>query len=175
MSWIQTNSGVRFDLLVPSASMVHIGDIAHALSNLCRFNGHVREFYSVAQHSVHVSELVPKQIALAGLLHDASEAYLGDVTTPLKAMLPDYRMIEKNVMRAISRHFALVELMPAAVHYADKVALLTERRDLLTPCEHGWGYPEGIDPDPRTIHPMCPEEAKEAFMDRYYALTEDQP
>lgn len=94
---ILTYTGLHFPLLKPEYFHFNILDIAHALSQLCRFTGHTSSFYSVAQHSVMVASLVPADQALAALMHDAAEAYLGDVSSPLKALLPDYKLIETNV------------------------------------------------------------------------------
>src|SRR5690606_1860687 len=89
MTWILTHSGYKFDLLNPTAAMVHPADIVHALSMICRFNGHCRRHYSVAQHSLTVVAILaledrPDDEKLAGLLHDAPEAYISDLTRPLK-------------------------------------------------------------------------------------------
>jgi hypothetical protein len=100
-SSITTLSGKFFDILKPEEYEYDIEEIATALSNLCRYTGHVNTFYSVAEHSVLVSRIVPERLALAGLLHDASEAYLGDVSSPLKKLLPEYKRIEDRVQRAI--------------------------------------------------------------------------
>ena len=89
MSWITTQSGKHFDFNNLSAADICIEDISCALSNLCRFTGHVQDFYSVAQHSVHVSYLVPPEFALEALLHDAAEAYCNDISAPRKRLLPD--------------------------------------------------------------------------------------
>lgn len=83
-SWIQTFSGRQFFPLEPRVEDVCIEDIAHGLSNLCRYAGHCECFYSVAQHCLLVSRVVPREHALRGLLHDASEAYLIDVPRPIK-------------------------------------------------------------------------------------------
>lgn len=172
MSWIQTYTGVKFDLLAPTPDMIRIEDIAHALANLCRFNGHVRLFYSVAQHSVHVSKLVPPQFARIALLHDATEAYVGDVVRPLKALLPDYKHIESGVWRAIAAHFNLPAEIPFAVKHADNIALLTERRDLLGTSPDEWGEGlEAVPPDRHPVIPRFPSAAYHLFMARYESLS----
>jgi len=103
MTWITTNSGKRFDFTQPFDNTFDIHDIAHALAHINRFTGHTDQPYSVAQHSVYVSNIVPPRYALAGLMHDAAEAYLGDVSAPLKALLPEYKRIEHEVEMALCR------------------------------------------------------------------------
>jgi hypothetical protein len=117
--------------------MVRIEDIAWALSNLCRYTGHCSPFYSVAQHSIMVASLVPSELALAALLHDAAEAYLGDWSSPLKALLrknavaaAHIREVEEGIDSAISRRFGVV-LHDPRVKWADRVAYATEKRDLM--------------------------------------------
>ena len=97
-TWIQTHSGIAFDLLKPTPDMIVIDDIAHALSNLCRFTGHSK-FYSVAQHSRLASFMVSEQFALQALMHDASEAYLTDISAPLKALpcMAEYKKLEAKL------------------------------------------------------------------------------
>src|SRR5208282_6622849 len=98
-AWIRTFSGGRFYVLEPRVEDVRIEDIAHALSMQCRFTGHVREFYSVAEHSVWVSRYSHREDALWGLLHDASESYIGDMSTPLKLQpeMSRFRTTEKRI------------------------------------------------------------------------------
>ena len=104
MNWILTSTGKRFDLFEPDADMIDPRDISHALAHLCRFNGHTREFYSVAQHSCIVAELVPEEHRLAALLHCAPKAYLGYMTRPLNQWMPDYRGFEDVIwMRVCER------------------------------------------------------------------------
>lgn len=163
-------SGHYFSLTRPSTSNFTIEDIAHALANLCRFTGHCREFYSVAQHSVIVSEIVPPHLALAGLLHDAAEAFIGDVARPLKRMLPDYRKIEERIETVVWERFGLPPHRTPEIHHADQVALATERRDLLSEREREWPLLGSIEPRSEIIIPLSPSEARIEFLRRYEAL-----
>ena len=106
MSCIKTYTGIMFDPLKPAPERMDIVDIAHALSMLCRANGHFRTFYSVGQHCVNCAREaeargLSKHVQLACLLHDASEAYLSDVTRPVKQELPKYLQIEAPLQEAI--------------------------------------------------------------------------
>jgi hypothetical protein len=170
-----TSQGRYFDLLQPESHNFPVREIAHALSNLCRFTGHTRRFYSVAQHSVLVSYMVPKKHALQALFHDASEAYLGDVSSPLKALIPDYRMIERRVEHAIAECYGFQNPPPACIKRADLQALHIERRMLLPqgPREMLKVWPgatryRGELPD---LPPVPPFGAKYRFLQRYQELT----
>lgn len=170
--WIQTYRGRRFPLLESSPSDLDIEDIAHALAHLCRFGGHVREFYSVAQHSVLVSRMVPPADALWGLLHDAAEAYLGDVVSPLKrwSRMNWYRAAETTLLDQIACRWGLEREMPTSVHDADRRACMTEARDLLGPGWESWpGMPapwDGV-----IIRPEPPTLARGRFRERFDELT----
>lgn len=129
-SSITTVSGRFFDLLRPEEYEFDIEEIGYALSNLCRYTGHVNGFYSVAEHSVLVSRLVPEKLALTGLLHDASEAFMGDVSSPLKKLLPEYKRIEDRVQNAIAAHFGLEYPFPHEIHEADKRMYWQERQEI---------------------------------------------
>jgi 5'-deoxynucleotidase YfbR-like HD superfamily hydrolase len=169
---VQTHSGIMFNLLAPERSTINIEDIAHALSNLCRFNGHSTQFYSVAQHSVLVSRLVPPYLALPALMHDSAEAYLGDCVSPLKQLLPEYKQIENNIMQAIFNCIGLPYPLHSEIKRADIRALATEQRDLMNACEDGWHWQvtQGISPSDVQIFPESPEEAKDNFLKRYFEL-----
>lgn len=164
MTWILTHSGQRFDLANPDPASVLAQDIAASLSRLCRFNGHCSRFYSVAQHSLYVASIVPPQLQLVALLHDATEAYVGDMVRPLKRMIPEYQRIERAVWRAICTRFGIPEHMPAAVIYADLILLATERRDLLPKHADNWPCLEGIKPLPEPIPTMSAEAAQQEYL-----------
>ncbi len=144
--WVQLHSGRVFHPLDPQPEEIDPGDIAHALANLCRFNGHCQRFYSVAEHSVHVSHALPHGLALWGLLHDAAEAYLGDFTKPLKQALPGLEEVEERVLEAVARRFGLVWPCPPEVKQADQAVLAAEAQQVMAVPPQGWDLPE---PAPR--------------------------
>lgn len=170
--WIQTFTGRQFWPLDPRADEVCIEDIAHALSNQCRFAGHTRIFYSVAEHSVRVSDVLPRDLALAGLLHDASEAYLVDLPRPVKRQpeMAAYTNAEHNIMAQIAVHFGIsrqFDLDPQIKH-VDQVLLATEARDLMCRPPIAWAaMPEAlIEP----INPWSPLVAEERFLAAFQRL-----
>lgn len=168
--WILTSTGVRFDLFAPTPDMVRIEDIAHALALTNRFGGHTLFPYSVAQHSVLVSRHVPPEDALVGLLHDATEAYVGDMVRPLKRRMPDYVTVELQLWEVIRERFGLGPIT-AAVKVADERALQTERRDVMPTSPHVWADDERRAlPFEERIAPWSYEEARFNFLRRFDAL-----
>lgn len=158
---ILTVGGSYFDFLDPQLCEIRIEDIAHALSHICRFTGHTR----------HLSSAVPDEHALAGLLHDAAEAFIGDVAKPLKSLLPDYKVIESRVERAVLGRFGLPDVLPREVKHADLVLLATEKRDLMPAHLDQWACLDAVEPLALTIVPLSPAQARAEFLDRYRFLT----
>ena len=168
--WIQTYTGRAIWPLEPDPAHVCIEDIAHALSMKCRYTGHVREFYSVAEHSVYVSHIVPPEDALWGLLHDAPEAYLPDIARPIKSAIVGFKVVENMMMAAIATRFGLPGDMPESIKHADLVMLATESRDLMSAPPYRWLTTEGITPLEQTIKPLLPIAAKASFLSRFKQL-----
>lgn len=169
MSWIQTYTGKAFFPLEDHPGVIDIRDIAHALSMQCRFNGHCRAFYSVAQHSVHVSQVVPPEFALWGLLHDAAEAYLSDMPRPVKQQMPAFSELENKLLETILNQHGLEmhpDGMPPEVRLADERLLMTEARDLMEKPPMDWQIP--AQPlDDLQIKPLQPADAEALFLRRY--------
>lgn len=134
MSQILTSTGKRFDLFEPDADLIDQRDIAHSLAHLCRFNGHTREFYSVAQHCCMVR--------------------------PLKQWMHAYQDVEDCIWDRICTRFGLDRELPASVRQADLIALATERRDLMPADPAIWDCLIGIEPMAETIRPWSATEAR---------------
>ena len=166
---ILLRSGVYLDLLEPEKCSFTIDDIAQGLAHVCRFAGQCEVFYSVAEHSVHVSHLVPPEHAYAGLMHDAAEAFIGDVTKPLKTLLPEYKAIEQRIETAIFERFD-VPVPGAAVKHADMVMLGAEQRQLMHNGDDWYGTAGDGNP-PVVIRALAPISAKDVFLRRFLDLT----
>lgn len=170
-NWMISYKGNRLFPLDLRPEDIDIEEIAHSLSNVCRFGGHCKEFYSVAQHSVIVCDLLPDQYKLCGLLHDATEAYCGDMVRPLKKSLPDFERIEANIWTQIALKFNLPVYLPRDVQIEDARVLLMEKRDLLSHSEHKWDFPQCAFPDlvvpDVKIFPIDPRSAKQLFLLRF--------
>lgn len=169
-AWLQTYTGRQFWPLRPRGEDIDLLDIAHALSNQCRFAGHTRSFYSVAEHSVYVSRIVPPEWAAVGLLHDASEAYLMDVPRPIKGHLGGYREMEEALMWTVCARFNLTgnPAAWAAVKYADNAMLAAERDQVMGIAPALWGaLPPAAD---IAIAMLPPAEARALFLARAHEL-----
>lgn len=129
--YMTTFTGLQFKHGEPRTRDICVEDIAHHLSLICHWGGAARTFFSVAQHSVIVSQVCPPELARWGLMHDAAEAYCGDMIRPLKVRLPEYKLVETNVMGAIAEKFGLGWPEPSALKYWDNRVLAVEARDFM--------------------------------------------
>lgn len=173
---IQTVSGRWINPLAPDVAQIDIGDIAQALANTCRFGGHSRRFYSVAQHSTIVSDVCAERGAspaetLVALLHDAAEAYLVDLPHPIKHrsdLGPPFQRAEKGMEAAIAVRFELGP-PPADMKSIDRSLLATERRTFTSTLDT-WPELEGFEPLPIEIDPWDPPRALREFLERFERL-----
>jgi len=178
-SWIRTFSGQNFDPLNPRISKIDLMDIAHSLSNICRFNGHTSEFYCVAEHSVLVSEHLEskgfnEEYQFSGLMHDVSEAYICDIARPVKINIQGYAEYEDRIMARISTKFKLqVNYDDPAIKESDRILCSTEARDLMGDPQD-WDFRKGIPLWDRKIVPCTPVEAKEMFLNRFNKLNKSR-
>ena len=156
---IRTYTGKVFDITVLDPDSICIEDIAHALSHVNRFAGHLEKPYSVAQHSFHVANNVSKEFKLAALLHDASEAYIGDMPSPFKKLMPDYKKIEDQIMTAISLKFGFQYPLPKEVKTVDGEFLWVE-----------W---DAFVLKKIKMELYSPECAKATFLEMFYNLTQN--
>ncbi len=159
MNWIMTYTKKKFYPLAPKREDIDIEDIAHSLSMLCRFNGHCPKFYSVAEHSILVSSLLPDEYKLWGLLHDAGEAYLSDIPRPIKNSLKGFENYEDKILKEVIEKHALIFPMPKEVKKADDDMLEIELNHFF------YNKPSEI------IKSLTPEMTKKIFLKQYERLT----
>lgn len=174
---IWTGSGY-LDLISPCAAQIRLGDIAAGLSRIARFGGHTAAPWTVADHSLYCADLaeargLPAPLVLAALMHDAPEAYCGDVVRPLKALLPRYRAIEAGIWRAIAARFALPRALPPEIKEIDALALATEKRDLC-PGAGDWPGLPAPDAAPLPREFSSARAGARAFLGRARALLRDR-
>ena len=176
---IQTFTGALFDPLAPDPAAIEVEDIAHALAHHCRFGGHSRVYYSVAQHSCLVADAVEAsgagtEATLWALLHDATEAYLVDLPHPLKhrsSLGVPFRAAEAVLQVAVCERFGLATDPPPIVKRVDRAALAAERAVLMRSApDAAWPELDGIEPLAAEIEPWAPERAKAEFVERYRRL-----
>lgn len=172
---IRLLSGVMFDYNDPSSCEVTVRDIAGALSKICRFAGHIHQFYSVAQHSVNVSLIVPPEHAFSGLMHDTAEAFTNDLPTPLKHTFPVFKELEHRIEAAMSARFGFVFPLSPQIKVADLQMLDLEKVYLKGDLSN-WDCLDGIDTDAVEhlvdLSPWTPGMAEAAFLERYWELNQ---
>jgi 5'-deoxynucleotidase YfbR-like HD superfamily hydrolase len=176
--YIETVKGEKFFIDKP---VFDIETIAHALGNQCRYTGHVRKFYSVAEHSVLVADIMhvlKLGNPFEGLMHDAAEAYLSDIAAPWKVLLPDYKVLEAKIEKPLRKFYGVPELMGDGVKRADWLALFIEAQDLMVTGAKDWTSPEGVKEQAIEIahlfpiHAYSPGMARKVFLRRYAELTQ---
>lgn len=169
-NWMQTLTGRRFYPADPRPEEIFIDDIAGALARLCRYGGHCRRFYSVAEHSIHVAAWAPKPLQLTALLHDASEGYLVDVPRPLKPLLKGYVELEARLMVAIAERFAICWPLPPEIKRLDNAILSDERAQNMVEMDvspEQWG--NAVPALGVTLQFWEPAVAERKFLDAFHA------
>lgn len=180
--WIETVSGKKFHLLTPRQEEIDIEDIAHALSMICRYTGHLKVHYSVAEHCVRVAEITPTGLKFAALLHDAAEAYVGDVNHPLKALMRKmnkganhqfdiYSVLEERILRAIFQKFSVPWEQEAMVEKYDALMGSAEAFTFMSNID-GWTFPHGVRFDYEIV-PMPAELARREFLGAFERYARD--
>ncbi len=175
-TWMSTFLGKKFFPLDPRTSEIDIRDIAHGLAMTCRYGGHSTRFYSVAEHSVLVSQFVPPQYALHGLLHDASEAYIGDMVRPLKhqPQMIEFRNAETAIEHKVAKRFNLKWSKKAteAVKEIDNRILVDEVKLIMRrPKLYMASWIGNLEPLGARILGLSPDVAERVFLDRFKELT----
>jgi len=165
---ILTRSGIYFDYVKPTAHMIKIEDIAKALSNTCRFGGHSR-FYSVAEHSVHCAQLavdmeLNNESVLYALMHDAQEAYIGDMPKPLKMIMPEFQALEERIERVVYAALGVVTTDSRTIKRIDMMMLKAEKLYLFSDDKQVWPCIASIPEVMIDIKCWTPERAETEFM-----------
>jgi len=135
--WISLLSGATFNYNKPEESDVTLQDLAYALSNVCRFSGHLPRFYSVAQHLVNTSYIVSPENAYSALMHDTAEAFTNDLPTPLKWAFPIFKELEVKIESAMAKRFGFEYPYPPEVKEADTIMLMLEKYHVKQ-CDQHW-------------------------------------
>ena len=184
-SWMQLHSARKAFPLSPDADVIHINDIAHSLSNICRFNGHCNFHYSVAQHSLYVAAIVAKvdpALAIYGLLHDAGEAFLSDVVSPIKGDLyvkcpatnvfPEefipFEKYENRWLQLVAQKYGLVYPFPEEVWKADLRVCCAESMQIMKKPPEPWAVMKDVIPASIMILRETPEVIEEHFLQKFY-------
>ena len=178
--WMETYTGQQFHFKGEiDPEEIHIWDIAHALSLLCRYNGHTIKFYSVAEHSVIIALYLKAlgyddRIALTGLMHETSETYIGDLARPVKEVMPDFKAMEERIDIAVAKRFGTIWPFPQIVKELDTRILVDERVQVMNASNNIWGT-DAIEPLGVTIESWSPRLAESEFIEtfRNFTLFED--
>lgn len=177
--WMETFSGKKFFLFDKEGlDQIDIYDIAHSLALNCRYNGHCSRFYSVAEHSVLMSYLVPEGLELEGLLHDSTEAYLSDIVRPFKRVMPMYQDIENTLYTRIASKYGLADKIHAETKEVDLAICKLEAETLMMSKGKGWGLDSSVITNElleeksgySKIPCWSPEQAEQEFLSRFYEL-----
>jgi hypothetical protein len=175
--WIGLLSGAQMNYNFPEKSDVTLDDLASALSNICRFSGHLPCFYSVAQHLVNTSRIVPVEFAFDALMHDTAEAFTNDLPTPLKWALPIFKELEVKIEGAMAKKFGFNYPYPPEVKDADTNMLILEKL-YVKKDDRPWPHYEGIHVDHLLplvdLKPWQPVRAKREFLERFEELNNDK-
>jgi 5'-deoxynucleotidase YfbR-like HD superfamily hydrolase len=165
--FIQTHTGKQFWPFEPKVEDIDIIDIAHSLSNICRYNGHSKNFYSVAEHSILVASALPDHLKLYGLMHDAAEAYFSDIPQPIKKYLSDIEELENCLMEKICLAFDLPNPMPQEVKQAD-LAIIADEKEQVMAVQIDW-YNTNFSHGPLgvKINFLHPRESKILFLKKF--------
>jgi len=174
--WCETYSGMRVYPTYFQECGVNIEDIAHALSNQCRYNGHTKKFYSVAEHCVHMCDYAMDEgrtaaEGLHALLHDACEAYIGDIPRPIKCAVPKLKEVETEIDRVIGKVFGLPAKKPDWLDELDARIVVDERAQAMSRSGHKWVH-DVLEPLGVIIGFWKPQDAKLLFLRRYRVLTD---
>lgn len=172
--WLETFTGQKFHFTEPVPEEMHIEDVAHSLSLLCRYNGHTKAFYSVAEHCVLICDWIAanwpgasQQILRTALLHDVAETYLGDMSRPVKYQMPRFKELEHLIEDAAAVRFDLELPYPAIVEECDARILVDERQQCMSDSDNEWGTDvlEALDV---RIRFLDPPNVRRLFLDRFF-------
>jgi len=168
------SNGEYFDFERPEDASFDIRDIAHSLSMICRFGGQCPSFYSVAEHSVLVSRLVPKHLRKQAILHDSPEFILGDMIKPIKVRMPEYNDYEEKLWNIIADRFNVPREMDPLVIEADITMLATEQKYVMYNVDN-WEFTRGKAPND-SVKPRClaPMHAKNLFLIEYIEIMKEE-
>lgn len=177
-AWMETHSGLRFNYVLMDETAVTVPDIAHALSHMCRYNGHVRRFYSVAEHCVLLAQFVRSrggeaEQQMIALFHDGAEAYLADVVRPAKRRIPEYIALEGQVDKAVASALAKYGHrfpFPAWLKEIDTRILKDERAQAMNPSPHAWAI-DDLKPLGVRVRMWRPYKAKRMFLREFRIVT----